>query len=1303
MSQATQWLKFISQVGIGKTFIGTPPVGWQNLAFDDSKWIVPVQAGNLTGTGSVFLINPEGGAPSPTLASILVTGHPVSWPGPLPQPSAFRFPFNLPRVPLSSVTYTIYSFQVSICDFPGPPSVWVNGTLATVTPEVTPHWYSITIPTSALLPGKNIIALSSTQTSPFYIDTASYLISMSALYPSHPDGLAAWLVVDEPTVGLTDQTSYLFKGDGAQHTFNNQVRKRGNANYTMVARYGDSYEPTFNSPMFLYDQTPAGFTCVFSGVIQSFVNRQIGNQGNRFIDVTAVSLEALIDTVYAEPQQFVNQTCGFMVNSLFGQYLLDSPISLGVVSDGVTIPLFNVPDGAYISDLFTQLATTCGFIWGVDPQTQTFYFCLPSNTIAPYQITGNLPLFETITWGYDGSDYRNRQGISLSYDAFPHSVEFFQNDGTGTQKMFTLLRPVEQIVNAWVTLSTPGAAEGLFSGQPMPGDTVTTGPASGAWQGPAHAYAYGGIIVINGYVQKVTTPSAGSGTLNSGSSQPTFTTVTGGTTTDGSVIWTCLGPIGLGTGLQTYTFCQQDLSSSSPYNGQWLPSSAYASSAEVFIVGGMVQQSSGGTSGTVQPTWNNTIGGSTVDGTITWTCLGPWLDNTQFGLVLIDPISVINTNQNLVDALNSNITVRGITFSLPTWENSQGVAIVSSSVGFTFQQKGPGTSNISSLAFTGSSFGWFNFASPHVAIAATIGGTSPQGSLGPNEGATISLQVYAVGTNTSAPAISYTQGSNIVQLATPLSKGNLCVEYTRPDGNVIEVENTPLIPALSAQTYGTGKNQRFSNQSTEGLINVSSSAGLQFAQQALAAFDVLPKKLSLELLIPGLSPGQELVFALTGYYAILNGTYFINEIRGELIPGATYPWMNQQVVPGGGHYRYTIDLINVAQIGDYLDFWSPGGGGGGGASSGGGSGGSSLAATSGGTVSSNGNALTDGGVNYHGPNSYVANAADNGVLHSFNDPTTSRTLTLPSVPPYAQWHIWVENIGFQNLNVDPNGCLLDKAAGGLLIPQNQGVGIYTDGVNYYTTRGLLPVSNVGAMFQIASVTVAALTNKVSFLSIPNTYNHLQIMMMALTSDGVWAATTVYALNTVLVQFFTASSTYYYWKVTTAGTSGSSIPAFSTHSSGTLSDGSVVWTNTGADSAANIDASIVFNGDLSGGNYARAFYLQAASGSGGSTNTGITPPTTGPAAGIWMPTPRNAKYNIPAMCVADIPFYKNTSFGKVMLTKGGNVQGAPGAGQLFTVMTSIEYNPTAAISQIDFYVEDGTYFAIGTSFILYGIF
>lgn len=801
--------------------------------------------------------------------------------------------------------------------------------------------------------------------------------------PLNPPFLTpSWLLVDEPSIGITDRSPYLFLGDGAQHSFNLQSKQRGNATYTLVSNPDDptsaptNYVPTLFQPIYLFDQdnsatgwagAPTGWCLVFAGILQQFIVRWVSTNGLRYIDCTAVSLESILDTVYAEPVQYVNETCGFIFADLFTRFESGSPVTLGTVQAGPTIPLFNAQLGDKLSDLFEQLATTAQFIWGVNPQTQQLYFQLPTVTAAPFQITSLQALWDTISNKTDGNVYRNRQAVKLSYDAFAHSMEFFTGSG---QQTFTLMRPVQQVTNAYVTLSTPNHATGTLSGLPSAGDTITIGPASGVWQA-THIYALGGVIVVAGFVFKVTTAGTSGGTIPAAFLTQT---ATGDTVTDNSVIWTCQGPLGLGTGSDVYTFVTT-------------------------------------------------------------------LDNTQFGQILILGTVALQI-QAIADAINATAAQRTVTISLPTWENSQCNAVSVTGTSFTLQQKAAGTGYVSSLSTTSSAFSW--------SAASTSGGSSPQGSVGPNEGATISISVYAQGTSTAAPGLSYTEGSAVVGLATPLNSGtNLNVEYTRVDGNVIEVEDTPLVTALAIVTGGTGKYQQMSDQSSTGLISTSSSAGLQFAQEALAAYDVAPEEIEVQLHQPGILPGQALTLDLSPPLDELNGTYFVEEVQGEIVP--TFPWLDNPNAVGAGHYRYTAKLIDIAQIASYMDFWLGLQGGGAGGQGG------ALVATSGGGNTTGGTSPTTGGVDEQTA-SYLAVAGDNGKLIVFNAPSSpliNPTLTLPATPPSPQWNIFVENIGLGTLTISPNGLNLDGSASNLTpIATNQGVYISTDGTNYFSERGL---------------------------------------------------------------------------------------------------------------------------------------------------------------------------------------------------------------------------------------------------------
>lgn len=703
-------------------------------------------------------------------------------------------------------------------------------------------------------------------------------IGIGLACPGSPNGITGpipdgWLVTNEPSLGFQDRTGYLSKKANNGHEWDLELRERGSATIPLWIPAGDSWTPTRLMPVYLYDQTVSdGYILEWSGLVQDFDWRMVDRAGNREGTMTVVSWESVMDTIYCEPRQYVNKTCGFILTDLFNTFENGSPVSLGTIQDGATIPLFNANEGDKLSDIADQLATTSGFTWNIPP-TQQLFFGDPNVQPAPFTLTNDLVLWDSIEWKVNGGDFRNWQGVKDSYDAFSHSEEYFVGAG---QKQFTLMRPVEQVVGAYVTTATLNTATASFSGQPSPGDTITIGPAEGAWTSGI-IYGLGGVIVVDGFVQKVTFASG----LNTTGGPPTFTQVTGGTTTDsGANIWTCLGPLGL-SGLQTvYTFVAT-------------------------------------------------------------------LDNTQFGQILIGA-TLAATVQNTVDALNAAIAYggtpatngRGLTFSRPTWENSQINAVSVTGSGFTAQQKIPGFGWIAELSSTGSAFSW--------SAGNTSGGASPQTGVGPGEPAWLSIAVYAAGTSTSAPGLSYTQGSAVVNLATPLNSGtNLVVEYTRVDGNVVEVSDDASIAALAAISHGTGRIMQITDQSTLGLISTSAPALLQLAQQILAAYGVAPTSFNFKSYKAGASPGQTLTAALTSptpawLSTLLNGTWIIESMEAQFLIRPRNP------TGLFGHYKYTYKTVNIQEIASTLDFWERMGGGG----SGGGGGGSGLVATSGATNSS---------------------------------------------------------------------------------------------------------------------------------------------------------------------------------------------------------------------------------------------------------------------------------------------------------------------------------------------------------------
>jgi len=84
---------------------------------------------------------------------------------------------------------------------------------------------------------------------------------------------------------------------------------------------------------------------------------------------------------------------------------------------------------------------------------------------------------------------------------------------------------------------------------------------------------------------------------------------------------------------------------------------------------------------------------------------------------------------------------------------------------------------------------------------------------------------------------------------------------------------------------------------------------------------------------------------------------------------------------------------------------------------------------------------------------YTVTGADNGLLLVSNV-SGSITVTLPNPPPLSSFDISIENPTPGALSISPNGLLLDGSASSLSVSKNQGLYIATDGVNYYSQRGM---------------------------------------------------------------------------------------------------------------------------------------------------------------------------------------------------------------------------------------------------------
>lgn len=98
-------------------------------------------------------------------------------------------------------------------------------------------------------------------------------------------------------------------------------------------------------------------------------------------------------------------------------------------------------------------------------------------------------------------------------------------------------------------------------------------------------------------------------------------------------------------------------------------------------------------------------------------------------------------------------------------------------------------------------------------------------------------------------------------------------------------------------------------------------------------------------------------------------------------------------------------------------------------------------------------------------NDYTATNEDAGKLISMNK-STPLTLTLPAFPPALDWWILVETTGVGALTINRNGKTIDGAASNITLQKDQGLVIFTDGVNYFTSRGVGGGSATPGLIQV---------------------------------------------------------------------------------------------------------------------------------------------------------------------------------------------------------------------------------------------
>ena len=296
------------------------------------------------------------------------------------------------------------------------------------------------------------------------------------------------VAITEPVLGLTNRTDYLYIGQGNPISISGQRGSRWTATVVFIVRAGDSYTPTEGTPIYVLDVvgSPGTTTCNCAGTIDTIERKWIGDRGDHIDTLTCVSFEQCFDTIEVFPARvYFNKTAGYIINDLLTNVATGVPVIAGTISDGQTIPSAVYTRKDRLTDIFTSLATTCGFVWFVDPGTspgtQALQFHAPSTQAAPFTLQSSQILWETLDWRQTRADYRNRQTRTIAFAAFSSSNKMFAGDGSTDH--FDLPWPADQVLTAMLTDGTQALAIGglVSAGSPatlLPsnGDTVTITP-----------------------------------------------------------------------------------------------------------------------------------------------------------------------------------------------------------------------------------------------------------------------------------------------------------------------------------------------------------------------------------------------------------------------------------------------------------------------------------------------------------------------------------------------------------------------------------------------------------------------------------------------------------------------------------------------------------------------------------------------------------------------------------------------------------------------------------------------------------
>lgn len=309
-----------------------------------------------------------------------------------------------------------------------------------------------------------------------------------------------------------------------------------------------------------------------------------------------------------------------------------------------------------------------------EPFKVTLYACeskTPKQVGSDYAIYSPIKLTGTVTSGLTGTAYPISAYTSVTLVKPPSGPDSAQLYGSPSVLGTT--------INLKGIIAVPAGTLPSTSIAPFPSVSIVTANSefvyvkiAPAWK-PSTFYQLGNEIRdSSGRLQMVTTAGT------SGTTAPAWNATVGGSTSDGTTVWKCLG-------------IAPTAASSVP---AWKPSTPYTAGQEIMDPSGNVQVvMTAGTSGTTVPTWNATVGGTTSDSSVVWQCQG--FGPTTLAVIgkvgafpLWTPSTVYALGQEILDPSGNlqEVTTPGTSgTTAPTWTETVGGITSDNSVVWTCQ------------------------------------------------------------------------------------------------------------------------------------------------------------------------------------------------------------------------------------------------------------------------------------------------------------------------------------------------------------------------------------------------------------------------------------------------------------------------------------------------------------------------------------------------------------------------------------------------------------------------------------------